>query len=263
MRQHALYASGEVISWLAIRTTLQHEIDVHQNEDRLSIMKIEFNLIENAHDSLDRAFELIVWGDQQYEARRLKQAVQAVAHAIELLLKERLRRLHPSLIWENVDQYPNLNARTVGAERAAERLKSIGAVDFHRDDLQLLRELRATRNAIEHFAWVTTKQEADSILGRSLEFAFHFASEQLSFNYLDYGQYKDGTYQELLMSNPDFGHAVERRKKNCSPSNSPELLVCVVCRAKAVDSAARVCKLCGYLESELQGREQYDDDVPF
>ncbi|WP_290872270.1 hypothetical protein [Aquabacterium sp.] len=226
-------------------------------------MKIEFNLLENAHDSLDRAFELIVWGDQQHEARRLKQAVQAVAHAIELFLKERLRRLHPSLIWENVDQYPNLNARTVGAERAAERLKSIGAVDFHGDDLQLLRALRATRNAIEHFAWTTTKQEADAILGRSLEFAFHFARQELAFEYLDYGQYKDGTYHELLMSNPEFGRAAERRKMNRSSANPPELLVCSVCRAKAVDSVTRSCRLCGHWEPEPSSVEPYDDDIPF
>ncbi len=222
-------------------------------------MKIEFNLLENAHDSLDRALELIIWGDQQQEARRLKQAVQSVAHAIELLLKERLSRLHPSLIWENVDQYPNLTARTVGAERAAERLKGIGALEFQVKDLQLLQALRATRNAIEHFAWTTTKPEADAILGKALEFAFHFARTELSIEYLDYGHYKDGTYQELLLSNPEFGKAVERRKKNTSTLTAAELLACSWCRARAVDSITRSCRLCGHWEcdpSEI-------DDLPF
>ena len=134
-------------------------------------MKIEFDLLGNADDSLERALELIAWGDQQHEARRLKQAVQSVAHAIELLLKERLRRLHPSLIWENVDKYPSLNARTVGADLAAIRLQTIGGLSFAASDVELLKSLRATRNAIEHFAWVTTKPEADAIVGRALEFA--------------------------------------------------------------------------------------------
>lgn len=223
-------------------------------------MKIEFNLLENANDSLDRAFELIVWGDQQQEARRLKQAVQSVAHAIELLLKERLRRLHPSLLWENVDQYPNLSARTVGAERAAERLKSIGAIEFHGDDLQLLRALRATRNAIEHFAWTTTKPEADAILGRALEFAFYFARTELSVDYLDYSYHKDGTYQELLMSNPEFGRAIERRERNASAASPPELLVCSACRARAVDSVTHSCRLCGHWDSDFQ---DFDNGIPF
>lgn len=231
-------------------------------------MKIEFDLLTNANDSLDRAFELIVWGDQQQESRRLKQAVQSVAHAIELLLKERLRRLHPCLIWENVDHYPGLNARTVGSERAAQRLKSIGAVDFHRDDLQLLQALRATRNAIEHFAWTTTKLEADAILGRALEFAFHFAHTELGIQSLGRDSFKDGTYQELLSSNPEFGRAVERRKKNASSATPAELLICSVCRAKAVDSITRSCSLCGHWEapSYSYSRDAWvdaDDDVPF
>jgi hypothetical protein len=33
---------------------------------RPSTMKIELNLLANAQDSLDRAFELVVWGDQQH-----------------------------------------------------------------------------------------------------------------------------------------------------------------------------------------------------
>jgi hypothetical protein len=182
-----------------------------------------------------------------------------VAHAIELLLKERLQRLHPSLIWENVDQYPNLACRTVGAEKAAERLKSIGAIEFIPNDLQLLRSLRATRNAIEHFAWSTTKPEADAILGKSLEFAFHFARSELDIEYLKYEHHKDGTYAELLASNPEFGRAVERRKKN-SPAKIAEVISCSVCRARAVDSMTRSCRLCGHWEPE---RPQFDDDIPF
>lgn len=150
-------------------------------------MNIEFDLLTNAQDSLDRALELIAYGDREGEPRRLKQAVQSIAHAIELLMKERLRRLHPSLIWEQVDRYPNLNARTVSTELAASRLQNIGGVEFRSADLDLLRSLRATRNAIEHFSWVTTKPEADAIVGRALEFAFHFAQEELVHRHVSNG----------------------------------------------------------------------------
>ncbi len=36
-------------------------------------------------------------------AKDYKQAILAVAHAVELLLKERLQREHPALIWRNVE----------------------------------------------------------------------------------------------------------------------------------------------------------------
>ena len=70
-----------------------------------------------ALDSIKYAVVLVVWkNEHRDDDGRLKRAVQAVAHGIELLLKERLRHIHPALLWENVDRYPSLDARTVGAE---------------------------------------------------------------------------------------------------------------------------------------------------
>jgi hypothetical protein len=227
-------------------------------------MHIEFDLLTNAHDSLDRAHELIAYGDRENEARRLKQAVQSVAHAIELLMKERLRRLHPSLIWEQVDKYPNLNARTVSTELAATRLQSIGGVRLRQADLDLLRSLRATRNAIEHFAWITTKPEADAIVGRALEFAYYFAQEELGFNYLDYSAHKDGTFQDLVSANPEFKRAFEARRSHTTEDFDATPLQCSFCRGKSVDPNTRGCRLCGHWESEaLQWGTRFDDEIPF
>lgn len=93
-------------------------------------LKVEFNLIENAIDPLERAIDLLAWDDETNDARRLKQAILGVSHGVELLLKERLRRVHPALVWENVDKYPNLSARTVGVEGALSRLQISAASPF-------------------------------------------------------------------------------------------------------------------------------------
>jgi len=220
-------------------------------------MDIEFDLLGNADDSIERSIELIAWGDQQHEARRLKQAVQAIAHGIELLLKERLKRVHPALIWENVDKYPSLSARTVTTEGAVARLSSIGGIRFVERDIALLRSLRATRNAIEHYAWTTTKAEADAIVGRGLEFAFHFARTELDHEYMDYGAHKDGTYSTLAVSNPHFENAVTLRMA-LAPTTESEPSVCPVCRARAVDPISKGCRMCGHWQAD-----SYDDDVPF
>jgi len=229
--------------------------------DPMQVTKIDFDLLGNARDSLDRALELVAWGDQMQDARRLKQAIQAIAHAIELLLKERLRRLHPSLIWEQVDRYPNLNARTVGTEQAVARLQNIGGLTFASGDLDLLRSIRATRNAIEHYSWNTTKQEADSIVGRALEFAFYFASVELGVQYLDYTAHKDGTYADLIKSSPDFQHAIAQRRLAAPGREHLAPLICSACRARSVDPNTCACRLCGHWES---WRVDYmDDDIPF
>ena len=91
------------------------------------------------------------WDDETNDARRLKQAILGVSHGVELLLKERLRRVHPALVWENVDKYPNLSARTVGVGGALSRLANIGGVTFSTSDVALIRSLRDTRNAVEHY----------------------------------------------------------------------------------------------------------------
>lgn len=95
---------------------------------------IEFDLLNNAKDSLRQAVELLAFEDIGSDNARLKHAITASAHCIELLLKERLRRINPAFVWENVDKYPSLKARTVTVETAIGRLKSIGNIIFAVND---------------------------------------------------------------------------------------------------------------------------------
>lgn len=53
---------------------------------------IQFDLLSNARDSLKRAVDLLAWDDFNSDDAKLKHSITNAAHAIELLLKERLRR---------------------------------------------------------------------------------------------------------------------------------------------------------------------------
>lgn len=57
---------------------------------------IEFDLQNSAKDSLRQAVELIATREIRSGHARLKHAITAAAHCIELLLKERLRQLNPA-----------------------------------------------------------------------------------------------------------------------------------------------------------------------
>jgi len=160
-----------------------------------------------------QAIQLLAWKDESNDARRLKQAVMAVAHGVELLLKERLRKVHPVLIWENVDKFPSLSARTVTVDIALCRLSKIGGLEFLEGDVDLIKALRDTRNAIEHYAWSTTKNEADRIVGQALGFALHFAKDELGYDFFGYGARKDDTFDLLLESNPEFAKSGIRIKR--------------------------------------------------
>lgn len=220
-------------------------------------MKIEFDLLQNGLDSIDRAIELIAWKDEPNDAKRLKQAILAISHGVEQILKERLRRVHPSLIWDDVDKYPSLSARTVTVDIALNRLIKIGGLEYLQLEVDLIRALRDTRNAIEHYSWSTTKAEADRIVGQGLGFALHFIKIELQIDLFGYESRRDDTFSELLDSNPEFLKAFNARYKKNTGDAGEINLICDFCHAMSVNPRTGACKLCGHWSHDLA------DDIPF
>lgn len=70
---------------------------------------IKFDLINNARSSLIHAVGHLINPDGVTE-HDLKYAIRDVAHVVELLLKERLRRIHEAFVWQDVDKYPSSKA---------------------------------------------------------------------------------------------------------------------------------------------------------
>jgi len=96
---------------------------------------IVFDIMTNATDSLRQAVEILALIQESgTDHGRLKHAITNSAHCVELLLKERLRRINPAFVWENIDRYPNLEARTVTVDTAISRLKAIGGITISPDD---------------------------------------------------------------------------------------------------------------------------------
>lgn len=215
---------------------------------------ISFELIENAVDSVAHAIELMAWKDIADERSRLKQAILSVAHGVELLLKERLRRVHPSLVWEDVDKYPRLDARTVGVDKAIHRLNSIGAVILDDSDVALIRSLRNTRNAIEHFSWQTTRQEASLIVGQALSFAVDFATKHLSYE-IAQRFVRDDTWQQLIANSAPFVRAHSERH-NRQTASGEFYYSCDFCNAMTISRHGGACAICGHWN-------HVDPDDPF
>ena len=88
---------------------------------------MKFNLIENAKDSLAHAVEHLT-GSEKPAPSDLKRAILDVAHVVELLLKERVRRIHRAFIWENIDKYPSLKAQIIGTDKAVSRLLNLQGI---------------------------------------------------------------------------------------------------------------------------------------
>jgi hypothetical protein len=188
---------------------------------------------------------LLTWEDTKPDHARLKHSITSAAHAIELLLKERLRKINPAFVWENVDKYPSLEARTVTVDAAIARLKNIGAVTFTADDETNLRSLRTTRNAIEHYEWHTTEPEAKIIVGNALSFAFSFAAEHLGAD-LSEDFKRDDTWQLLIQELYAFVRAHGARIEAKLKAKGEYSSCCDVCDQPTIPMHGGSCELCGH-----------------
>jgi hypothetical protein len=149
------------------------------------------------------------------------------------MLKERLRRVHPAFIWEKVEQYPRLDARTVTPDLAIARLKNIANVSLSAKDEQTLRTLRITRNTIEHYEWHASEMDARVIVGKALSFAIFFAGEHLGVD-LAKPFMADDTWKVLLDDLFEFtSEHMTRLEERLSESGIPAM-ECVECGAATV-----------------------------
>jgi hypothetical protein len=218
--------------------------------------KIQFDLLANARDSLRQSIDLIAWKDGPTDHARLKHAIISAAHSIELLLKERLRQVHPAFVWEKVDEYPKLDKRTVTVDTAISRLRTIAAVDISKDDERNLKSLRMTRNAIEHYEWTTTEKEAKILVGNALSFALTFAAENLGTN-LEGDFKRDDTWRELLRELSEFTHVHGQRIAARHRREGSFTIYCDECEVESVPSGGGSCELCGHWQVD---DDSWDDE---
>ena len=211
-------------------------------------INIEFDLLNNAKDSLRQAVELIATKEIGSDHARLKHAITASAHCIELLLKERLRRINPAFVWENVDKYPSLAARTVTVDTAISRLRSIGNIQLSANDERSLKSLRTTRNAIEHYEWRASRKEAKIIVGHALSFAIGFADDELRVD-LSSEFKSDDTWTMLLTELYEFAKAHGARLESRLWAKGEYPTCCDECGELTVPMRGGSCELCGHWQS--------------
>lgn len=207
--------------------------------------KISFDLISNAKDSLRHAINQLTSIDGVGSAE-YKQAILSISHATELLLKERLRRVHPAFMWDNVDKYPSLDARTVSTARAIGRLESVDGVEIASEDKAALQSCRVMRNAIEHHKFEVVEKEAKVVLGRTLSFLFDFGSRELDLD-LDEEFKSDDTWECLLMDLFEFAEAHGQRLAALLAEEGVPTTGCQFCGADTVHMIIESCQLCGHL----------------
>jgi hypothetical protein len=104
----------------------------------------ELSILDNANDFVEEALTSAFEAEQH--PKRWKFAIFCIVQAIELVLKEGLKREHEWLIYESVDKRKN----TVGWRTAVSRLSSLGLVEFSSEELKEVEFAFEKRNSIAH-----------------------------------------------------------------------------------------------------------------
>lgn len=116
--------------------------------------------------------------------RAHKYAVLHLFAGIELLLKERLRREHWSLIFSEVDRasedkLASGDFKSVEFNQSVARLKDIAKVEIDKRHWSHLDSLRNLRNRLQHFHCDLGQSETMSRLACGISFSIHFIVTEL------------------------------------------------------------------------------------
>jgi len=156
--------------------------------------KLKFNLLENAIDSLQQGIGFAL-KDHPTQSE-LKLSVLLVAQSVELLLKERLKREHWSLIYAKVEQAGSPNANTVTINESIKRLEQIAHVNLSEEEVETIFLLSDIRNKIQHYEIEITFEE---VLGKhhaAIALITRFLKDEFESDIRDYFE-QDGV-QKLI-----------------------------------------------------------------
>ena len=205
--------------------------------------------MENAKDSLVHAVEHLT-NPSGVKVCDYKHAISDLAHAVELLLKERLYRIHPSFIWKNIDKYPLSKVYKINTDIAIDRLLRLGNIKLPDHQVNTINACRDIRNDIEHYEFEYDDKEAKAIIGRMLSFIFDFSKRYLNVD-LQAEFKKDDTWASLVDIHEFWeahGQALEKQLIEAKRHISD----CVLCGANTYDFDLYHCELCGNTDYEVE-----------
>ncbi|PCL95028.1 hypothetical protein [Paenibacillus lautus] len=142
---------------------------------------VEFELFENGLNFVVSALEYL---DEPIQPSDLKYAILHLSSGIELILKERLRREHWTLLFTKVDKaslqdYKNGKFTSASFDDCIARLVNICEVDISSQQRKNLNSLRDKRNRFEHFGIVDTSEALKATVADALNFLIDFISDEL------------------------------------------------------------------------------------
>jgi hypothetical protein len=205
---------------------------------------IRLTLLENAESFVNEALDKALDADK--EPSEWKFAILNLVQAVELVLKEILRREHWTLIFQNVDKRTN----TVSLEGALDRLTSIAKVQISDSDVAAVKDAIRLRNQIVHYEVTFEEAQAKLVFVKLLGFV-----QQCFGRYLG-KLLHEVVHKELWEAVIDFFEFSEELSKRAVERLAAEGLAEVIrfecprcsCDFFVAKNCPGICYVCGYEE---------------
>lgn len=209
---------------------------------------IKISRLENSHNFVDEALKNAVLAES--EPIHWKYAIFSLVQSIELLLKERLRREHKILIFQNIDKPQN----TVGLDQAIDRLKKISSIQFSKNDLTAIETAKKWRNLIVHYEFEIEPKELKLVFAKLLGFSMHFNKKEFDL-YLD-AEVKGKSWDEALKILEYASELYERAKEIIKEEDRSIDLIwdCPSCGYDTfiIEDEINCCYVCGFAEDVIE-----------
>lgn len=226
---------------------------------------VHFPLLTNGLDFILSAVEHLRGTATE---RDLKYAVLHLCSGIELILKERLKREHWSLIFDNPNTasksaYEAGDFSSVNFANAISRLTNISGIVIPEQRRKALKLFRDKRNRLEHFGIVDTKAALTASAAEALSIVLDFINEHLDpvkFEEIDAGHLDD-----IRKGMTEFQAFAKERMKSIEGqlrAATSAIATCPRCRmdASVLDDGAD-CLFCGHKAEAEAAADEYLSEI--
>ena len=144
---------------------------------KATAQELKLNLLSNGIDFIQSGVRFFLHDEPDPVSH--KYAILHLFSGLVLLLKERLKREHHSLIFKDVKEAGKSNAKTVDFDEVIVRLEACASVVFDDKAKRTLRTAQGLRNLIEHYELAVDVRQAQAIIGDLSELSYLFLRDQL------------------------------------------------------------------------------------
>ncbi|WP_343898746.1 hypothetical protein [Chitinophaga japonensis] len=215
---------------------------------------MKFDILENGLDYVKSGTEHII---KEHDFTAYKYAILHLSAGVELILKDRIRREHWTLIFDNINQakYSLLSSgdfKSIDFETILNRLVNICVIEISDKDIRILKDLRNLRNKIQHFEFTINVQAVRSVCSKVLSIVLNFVNtnferKHLSIsakNYIDELRELQGKFSEYVKL-----RTAQIKELLTQAAKKGKIEICPMCRQPALIINEEHCAFCGYTDA--------------